>query len=101
MRLTRAFLVLAKISDLAGRPNTFTLVLCLYTMGFIIVASSATLSAYIVGDVFISIGFNGISFLCTGEQSKHPCLFHSLTDSPPMTVIIAGLLLSLKYSKTE
>lgn len=37
--------------------------LSLYTMGFIIVAASSTLSAYVVGDVFIAIGFSGLQLL--------------------------------------
>lgn len=65
LKLNLTTLVLAKISDLTGRPNTFVLSLTFYTMGFIIVAASATLSAWVIGTVWIAIGFSGLQFLAS------------------------------------
>lgn len=55
--------IVAKISDLTSRTYMYFFLLLIYVLGYIIVASSATISAYIVGEVFISIGNNGISFI--------------------------------------
>lgn len=54
---------IAKISDLTSRPLTYILVLTLYVMGYIIVACSPTIAAYIVGDSFVSVGGSGITLL--------------------------------------
>lgn len=55
----------SKISDVTSRPWAYALVLTLYTMGYIIVASSSTISAYIVGEVFVKIGQAGVVLLNT------------------------------------
>ncbi|KAH6896758.1 major facilitator superfamily domain-containing protein [Thelonectria olida] len=51
---------IAKFSDITSRPYTYLLVIGFYTCGYIIVASSRTISAYIVGEVFVSIGSSGL-----------------------------------------
>lgn len=54
---------IAKISDITSRPYTYILTLILFTMGYIIIAFSPTLAAYVIGSVFASIGANGLDFL--------------------------------------
>lgn len=51
---------IAKISDITSRPYTYLLVLAFYVIGYIIVASCQTISAYIVGEVFVAIGSSGL-----------------------------------------
>ncbi|KAK7045369.1 hypothetical protein VNI00_007618 [Paramarasmius palmivorus] len=53
----------AKISDITSRPYTYILVLVLYVLGYVIVATCHTLSAYIVGEVFVAIGSAGLDLL--------------------------------------
>lgn len=53
----------AKISDLTSRPFVYVIVLVLYVMGFIIVACSPSISAFVVGSVFISIGKSGVQLM--------------------------------------
>lgn len=57
--------ILAKIADITSRPTTYVLVLALYVLGYIIVASSSTISAYIIGEVFVAIGSSGIDLMNT------------------------------------
>ncbi|KIY71323.1 MFS general substrate transporter [Cylindrobasidium torrendii FP15055 ss-10] len=54
---------IAKFSDITSRPYTYVLVLVLYTMGYIIAAASQSISAYVVGSVFIALGASGIDLL--------------------------------------
>lgn len=51
---------IAKISDIASRPYTYLLILGFYIVGYIIAATSKTISAYVVGEVFVAIGGSGI-----------------------------------------
>ncbi|KAJ4859398.1 major facilitator superfamily domain-containing protein [Trichoderma breve] len=51
---------IAKISDITSRPYTYLLILGFYIIGYIIAATSKTISAYVVGEVFVAIGGSGI-----------------------------------------
>ena len=54
---------IAKIADVFSRPLTITVILFVWVLGFIIAASSTSLSSYIVGSTFIAIGSSGIDLL--------------------------------------
>jgi hypothetical protein len=47
----------------SSRPYTYIVVLIFYVVGYIIVLTSPTLAAYIVGQVFVSIGSSGLDLL--------------------------------------
>ncbi|CAG8059727.1 unnamed protein product [Penicillium salamii] len=51
---------IAKISDITSRPYTYLLTLFFYVIGYIIVASCKSISAYVIGEVFVSIGSSGL-----------------------------------------
>ncbi|KAK7422839.1 hypothetical protein QQX98_001401 [Neonectria punicea] len=51
---------IAKFSDITSRPYTYILCIFFYTCGYIIAASSRTISAYIVGEVFVAVGSSGL-----------------------------------------
>ncbi|CAM1509041.1 Fc.00g027800.m01.CDS01 [Cosmosporella sp. VM-42] len=51
---------IAKISDITSRPYTYLLILSFYIVGYIIAAGCQTISAYIVGEVFVAIGSSGL-----------------------------------------
>ncbi|KAJ5691892.1 MFS general substrate transporter [Penicillium macrosclerotiorum] len=51
---------IAKVSDITSRPYTYLLTLLFYVIGYIIVASCKTISAYVVGEVFVAIGSSGL-----------------------------------------
>ncbi|SGZ54750.1 CIC11C00000005376 [Sungouiella intermedia] len=53
----------AKMSDLTSRPFVYVVVLVLYVLGFIIVACSPSISAFVIGSVFISIGKSGVQLM--------------------------------------
>ncbi|KAG7087766.1 hypothetical protein E1B28_013707 [Marasmius oreades] len=54
---------LAKISDVTSRPYTYILVILLYVMGYIIIATCRNFSAYVVGSVFAAIASSGLDLL--------------------------------------
>ncbi|KAL0935638.1 siderophore iron transporter [Colletotrichum truncatum] len=51
---------IAKFSDITSRPYTYILTLLFYVIGYIIAASSTSISAYVVGEVFVAIGSSGL-----------------------------------------
>ncbi|CUM65825.1 uncharacterized protein PRCAT00003474001 [Priceomyces carsonii] len=55
--------VFARISNVVSRPTTYILSILFYAVGYIIVAASNTVSAYIVGLAVASAGSSGIDFL--------------------------------------
>ncbi|KAM5345835.1 hypothetical protein ACJ41O_011696 [Fusarium nematophilum] len=50
----------AKFSDITSRPYTYLVCIFFYTCGYVIAASSRTVSAYIVGEVFVAVGSSGL-----------------------------------------
>lgn len=55
--------IYAQICNTISRPTTYVISVVLYTVGYIIVASSSTFSAYIVGLALGAAGSSGISFI--------------------------------------
>lgn len=54
---------LAKFSDLTSRPTTYVVVLTIYVIGYIIIACSPTITAYVIGSAFVSVGDSGLELL--------------------------------------
>ncbi|KAK7447103.1 hypothetical protein VKT23_014316 [Stygiomarasmius scandens] len=54
---------IAKISDITSRPYTYIVVLGFYVLGYIVVATCRTISAYVIGEVFVAIGSSGLDLL--------------------------------------
>ncbi|GAA5973289.1 hypothetical protein JCM11641_003054 [Rhodosporidiobolus odoratus] len=54
---------LSKLSDVFGRPHIYALCMVLQVVGYIITLKSPTLAAYVVGNVFSSIGSGGFDLL--------------------------------------
>ncbi|KIY53783.1 MFS general substrate transporter [Fistulina hepatica ATCC 64428] len=53
----------AKISDITSRPYTYLFILAFYVVGYVVVATCRTISAYVTGEVFVSIGSAGLDLL--------------------------------------
>ncbi|GKT97081.1 siderophore iron transporter [Colletotrichum tofieldiae] len=51
---------IAKISDITSRPYTYIITLLFYVVGYVIAASSTSISAYVVGEVFVAVGSSGL-----------------------------------------
>ena len=51
---------IAKISDITSRPYTYILALFFYAVGYIVAATSQSVSAYIVGEAFVAVGGAGL-----------------------------------------
>ncbi|KZV71867.1 hypothetical protein PENSPDRAFT_650291 [Peniophora sp. CONT] len=54
---------LAKFSDIFGRTSTYFMGTLLYLMGFVIISQSPTLAAYIIGNVFATLGGTTVDFM--------------------------------------
>ncbi|VDB82796.1 unnamed protein product [Peniophora sp. CBMAI 1063] len=54
---------LAKFSDIFGRTSTYFVGTLLYLMGFVIISQSPTLAAYIIGNVFATLGGTTVDFM--------------------------------------
>ncbi|KAJ5110446.1 siderophore iron transporter [Penicillium argentinense] len=50
---------IATIPNIASRPYTYILTFWFYVIGYVIAASSKTISTYIVGEIFVAIGSSG------------------------------------------
>lgn len=79
--------LVAKIADITARPTTYFIVLIFYTVGYIITATSKTISAYIVGVSFVSFGQSGIDLLNNIISAditplKYRGLMYGLLSSP-------------------
>lgn len=89
---------IAKISDLTSRPVTYAVVLVMYIIGFVVTACSPTISAYVIGSVFITIGQNGLNLLnsiviADMTDLKWRALFTSLLSVPYLvTTWVSGYI---------
>ncbi|GAA6009157.1 hypothetical protein JCM10207_004286 [Rhodosporidiobolus poonsookiae] len=54
---------LSKLSDVFGRPHVYAVCMVLQVIGYVITLKSPTLAAYVVGNVFTSIGSSGFDLL--------------------------------------
>ncbi|KAK0387683.1 hypothetical protein NLU13_3928 [Sarocladium strictum] len=54
---------IAKISDSTSRPYTYFLALLFYTIGYIVAASSQSISAYVTGESFVAVGGAGLDLI--------------------------------------
>lgn len=55
--------VWARTANIVSRPATYTISMFFYVIGYVIVASSNTISAYIVGSALSAAGSSGVDFL--------------------------------------
>lgn len=60
-----AQLLIAKTADITTRPITYTIIMMFYVLGFIINASTDSISTYVVGTVFQTIGSTGVDLINT------------------------------------
>ncbi|KIY63125.1 MFS general substrate transporter [Cylindrobasidium torrendii FP15055 ss-10] len=54
---------IAKTSDITSRPYTYTVVLGFYVLGYTIAATAHTITAYIIGEVFVAVGSSGLDLI--------------------------------------
>lgn len=91
---------IAKVSDLSSRPTTYFIVLLLYIIGFIVTACSPTISAFVIGSVFIAVGQSGAQFMnsvvvADMTRLKWRSFFTSLLSLPYLvTTWVSGYIVS-------
>ncbi|XWW96834.1 hypothetical protein V2A60_004814 [Cordyceps javanica] len=54
---------MAKFSDITSRPYTYLLALAFYAVGYVVAATSRSIAAYIVGEVFVAVGGSGLDLI--------------------------------------
>jgi MFS family permease len=84
-----------KIADVFGRLESFTIAIILYTIGYILQASSANVRTFASAQIFWSAGFNGIQmltqiFVADTSDLLNRALFSTLFDIPFLWTVWAG-----------
>lgn len=55
--------MISKIADVSSRAESLIVIVCFYVLGYIVTAASKSISAYICGQVLVSVGSSGLNFL--------------------------------------
>lgn len=61
--LNRGKVFHGKIADVFGRAWDLTLCICLYALGFIVIASATTINAYAAGIIIYALGYTGLQII--------------------------------------
>jgi MFS family permease len=89
-------LTLAKILDVFGRPQGYLLMVCLMTIGLIMMAACTNVETYAAAQVLYWIGYNGISyvvgiFVADTSKLRNRAFYFAFVSSPYIaTVWITG-----------
>ncbi|KAL5350680.1 hypothetical protein ACLOAV_004249 [Pseudogymnoascus australis] len=89
------YIPMAKLLDVWGRAEGFLLMLCLCTLGLILMAASKNLPTYCAAQVFYSVGFGGLSYswnvIATDVTNlRNRGLAFAFTSSPAVITAFAG-----------
>lgn len=84
-----------KIADVFGRLESFTIIVTLYTLGYIMQAASNSVQTFAGAQIFWSIGFNGLQvlqqiFVADTTDLLNRALFSTLFDLPFLWTTWAG-----------
>ncbi|KAF1840249.1 MFS general substrate transporter [Cucurbitaria berberidis CBS 394.84] len=90
-----AYIPVAKLLDLWGRAEGFACMVCLATLGMILMATCNGIAQFCAAQVFYSIGFGAMIYcvdVITADSSslKHRGLAFAFTSSPNIIVAFAG-----------
>ncbi|OBT66994.1 hypothetical protein VE03_04134 [Pseudogymnoascus sp. 23342-1-I1] len=89
------YIPMAKLLDVWGRAEGFLLMLCLCTLGLVLMAASKNLATYCAAQVFYSVGFGGLSYswnvIATDVTNlRNRGLAFAFTSSPAVITAFAG-----------
>ncbi|KAJ6788010.1 hypothetical protein PWT90_01122 [Aphanocladium album] len=98
------YIPMAKALDLWGRAEGFLTMLCLAIMGIIVLASSKNLPTYCAGQVFYSVGFNGLVYswdvlAADVTNLRNRGLAFAFTSSPAVISAFAGPNIASQFIK--
>ncbi|USP78239.1 hypothetical protein yc1106_05513 [Curvularia clavata] len=84
-----------KIADVFGRLESFTIIVSLYTIGYIMQAASNSVQTFAGAQIFWSIGYNGLQvlqqiFVADTTDLLNRALFSTLFDLPFLWTTWAG-----------
>ncbi|KAF2653081.1 putative MFS siderophore transporter [Lophiostoma macrostomum CBS 122681] len=90
-----AYLPVAKLLNVWGRPQGFLIMASLSTLGLILMATTKDVQTYCAAQVFYSVGFTGMIFsidVITADTSslKDRGLAYAFTSSPYIITALAG-----------
>lgn len=97
---------MAKIADVFGRLEAFTICIVLYVLGYIQQASSRNVETFAAAQIFYSAGFTGLQilqqiFIADTSDLMNRALFSSLPDTPFLvTTWIGSIIASAIVSTT-
>ncbi|KAI1431421.1 siderophore iron transporter mirC [Xylaria sp. CBS 124048] len=89
---------MAKIADVFGRLEAFTLCIILYVLGYIQMAASANVQTFAAAQIFYSAGSTGVQilqqvFIADTSNMPNRALFSSLPDTPFLVTTWIGSII--------
>ncbi|KAI1419013.1 siderochrome-iron transporter MirC [Xylaria sp. FL1777] len=89
---------MAKIADVFGRLEAFTICIVLYVLGYIQMAASANVQAFAAAQIFYSAGSTGLQilqqvFIADTSDMPNRALFSSLPDTPFLVTTWIGSII--------
>lgn len=90
---------MAKIADVFGRLEAFTLSVVLYILGYVQMAASQNVETFASAQIFYSAGFTGLQilqqiFIADTSDLRNRALFSSLPDVPFLVTVWIGSIIS-------
>ncbi|KAI2642808.1 siderophore iron transporter mirC [Xylaria nigripes] len=89
---------MAKIADVFGRLEAFTICIILYVLGYIQMAASANVQSFAAAQIFYSAGSTGVQilqqvFIADTTNMPNRALFSSLPDTPFLVTTWIGSII--------
>ncbi|KAI1826205.1 siderophore iron transporter mirC [Xylaria intraflava] len=89
---------MAKIADVFGRLEAFTICIALYVLGYIQMAASANVQTFAAAQIFYSAGSTGVQilqqvFIADTSNMPNRALFSSLPDTPFLVTTWIGSII--------
>ncbi|KAJ1335190.1 MFS transporter SIT family siderophore-iron:H+ symporter [Microdochium nivale] len=98
---------MAKVADVFGRLEAFSLCILLYTLGYVQMAASNNIETFASAQIFYSAGSQGLAtlqqiFIADTSDMPNRALFSSLPDTPFLVTIWIGPLIgtAIRLSST-
>ncbi|KAJ3571598.1 hypothetical protein NPX13_g5320 [Xylaria arbuscula] len=97
---------MAKIADVFGRLEAFTICIVLYVLGYIQQASSKNVQTFAAAQIFYSAGFTGLQilqqiFIADTSDLPNRALFSSLPDTPFLVTTWIGSIIASAIVSTS
>ena len=96
---------MGKIADVFGRLEAFSITIILYTLGYILQASSRNVETFASAQIFWASGFNGLQvlqqiFVADTSDLLNRALYSTIFDLPFLWTVWAGPEISARFQST-